>query len=92
MTNEVMSNEDFYRDTATVLMAAYNEDPSTADEKGLALVNARFEDSAERKHAIDKISRIVADEFKEAVDAAQEVVDMEPTEQLPLDLDASDAE
>ena len=67
----VMTNEEFYRDTATVLMAAYNEDPSTADEKGLALVNARFEDSAERKFAIDQIAAIVAKEFQDAVDAQE---------------------
>jgi hypothetical protein len=93
MTNEIMSNEDFYTNTATVLMAAYNEDPSMADEIGLKLVNDRFEDSAERTHAINKIASIVADSFRAVVDEAQDapMTDSEPTatptEQLPLDME-----
>ena len=84
MTNNTITNEEFYANAATVYMANFNKDPSTADEKTIKLVHARFEESDHRAHAVTEISRIVAASFEEQMETkmADEI-----TEQVELPIE-----
>lgn len=98
MTDNIMTNEEFYRDTATVAMAAYNESGiTTADKTVSDLVAARFEDSAEREFAATEIAKHIAKDFEDMVDAnmAKEITEQEelPLEEAPTtEADADVAE
>lgn len=82
MTEHTITNEEFYANVATVYMANFNNDPSTADEKSLSLVHARFEDSEHRAHAITEVSKIIAERFETQVEA--DMAQMTEQEELPL--------
>ena len=95
MTDNIMTNEEFYRDTATVAMAAYNESGvDTADKTISKMIAARFEDSFEREFAATQIAKHIADDFQATVDASEiEMSDeIEVQEELPLEEVVADAE
>lgn len=91
--SKVMSNEDFYRDVATVAMAAYNEEGvNQADKVVSQMIAARFEDSFEREFAATQIAKHIAKDFEATMDAQDQITEQE---ELPLESDvevAADAE
>tara|TARA_R110000824_G_scaffold208044_1_gene393620 strand:+ start:1974 stop:2279 length:306 start_codon:yes stop_codon:yes gene_type:complete len=80
--SNVMSNEDFYRDTATIAMAAYNESGTDAADKIVSnMIAGRFEDSYEREWAATQVAKIIAADFEVMMDEMDNITEQE---ELPL--------